>query len=95
MPSVILLMLFALVITNGSFDSGWIQGLKIGAVAVVAHALLGMGKSLASDRQRIAIAVGAAIIILLIPQTWEQIGVIVLAGIGGYAFITKKKHLSR
>lgn len=91
MPSVILLMLFALVITNGSFDSGWIQGLKIVAVAVVAHALLGMGKSLAPDRQRIAIAVGAAIIILLIPQTWAQIGVIVLAGIIGYAIYRKEE----
>ncbi|WP_394121652.1 chromate efflux transporter [Planococcus donghaensis] len=91
MPSVILLLLFALVITSGSFDSGWIQGLKIVAVAVVAHALLGMGKSLAPDRQRIAIAVGAAIIILLIPTTWAQIGVIVLAGILGYAIYRKEK----
>lgn len=91
MPSVILLMLFALIVTNGSFDSGWIQGLKIVAVAVVAHALLGMGKSLAPDRQRIAIAVGAAIIILLIPTTWAQIGVIVLAGIVGYAIYRKDK----
>ncbi|ANU11654.1 chromate transporter [Planococcus antarcticus DSM 14505] len=91
MPSVILLLLFALVVTNGSFDSGWIQGLKIVAVAVVAHALLGMGKSLAPDRQRIAIALGAAIIILLIPTTWAQIGVIVLAGILGYAIYRNDK----
>ncbi|TWT03380.1 chromate efflux transporter [Planococcus sp. CPCC 101016] len=91
MPSVILLLLFALLVTNGSFDSGWIQGLKIVAVAVVAHALLGMGKNLAPDRQRIAIAVGAAILILLIPTTWAQIGVIVLAGIIGYAIYRNEK----
>lgn len=91
MPSVILLVLFALLVTNGSFDSGWIQGLKIVAVAVVAHALLGMGKSLAPDRQRIAIAVGAAIIILLIPTTWAQIGVIILAGFLGYAIYRNDK----
>ncbi|MDN3439222.1 chromate efflux transporter [Planococcus sp. APC 3900] len=90
MPSVILLVLFALLVTNGSFDSGWIQGLKIVAVAVVAHALLGMGKNLAPDRQRIAIAVGAAIVILLIPTTWAQIGVIVLAGVLGYAIYRKE-----
>ena len=91
MPSVILLVLFALLVTNGSFDSGWIQGLKIVAVAVVAHALLGMGKNLAPDRQRIAIAVGAAIVILLIPTTWAQIGVIVFAGLLGYAIYRKEE----
>ncbi|MBZ5202427.1 chromate efflux transporter [Planomicrobium chinense] len=84
MPSVILLVLFALLVTNGSFDSGWIQGLKIVAVAVVAHALMGMGKSLAPDKPRIAIAVGAAAAILLMPTAWAQIGVIVLTGIIGY-----------
>ncbi|SDH59997.1 chromate transporter [Planococcus glaciei] len=89
MPSVILLVLFALLVTNGSFDSGWIQGLKIVAVAVVAHALLGMGKSLAPDKPRIAIAVGAAAAILLMPTAWAQIGIIVLTGIIGY-FLYRK-----
>ena len=50
-------MLFAMFVSaTGSFDSGWIHGLKIVAVAVVAHALLGMQKSLAPDRIRISIA---------------------------------------
>lgn len=89
MPSVILLVLFALLVTNGSFDSGWIQGLKIVAVAVVAHALMGMGKSLAPDKPRIAIAVGAAAAILLMPTAWAQIGIIVLTGIIGY-FLYRK-----
>ncbi|MGK7379559.1 chromate efflux transporter [Planococcus sp. 1R117A] len=84
MPSVILLVLFALLVTNGSFDSGWIQGLKIVAVAVVAHALMGMGKSLAPDKPRIAIAVGSTVAILMMPTAWAQIGVIVLTGIIGY-----------
>ncbi|MDN7247351.1 chromate efflux transporter [Planococcus shenhongbingii] len=84
MPSVILLVLFAMLMMNGSFDSGWIQGLKIVAVAVVAHALMGMGKSLAPDKPRIAIAVGSAVAILMMPTAWAQIGVIVLTGIIGY-----------
>ncbi|TWT11142.1 chromate efflux transporter [Planomicrobium sp. CPCC 101079] len=91
MPSVILLMLFALLITNGSFDSGWLQGLKIVAVAVVAHALLGMGKSLAPDKPRVAIAVGAASAILLVPTAWAQIAIIILAGIIGYVLYRKEK----
>lgn len=91
MPSVILLMLFALLITNGTFDSGWLQGLKIVAVAVVAHALLGMGKSLVPDRPRVAIAVGAASAILLFPTAWAQIAIIILAGIIGYILYRNEK----
>lgn len=91
MPSVILLVLFAILITNGNFDSGWIQGLKIVAVAVVAHALLGMGKSLAPDKPRIAMATAAAAAILLMPTAWAQIGVIVIAGIIGYLIYRKEK----
>lgn len=89
MPSVVLLVLFALLVTNGSFDSGWIHGLKIVAVAVVAHALLGMGKSLAPDKPRIAIAVGAATAILLMPTAAAQIGIILLTGVIGF-FLYRK-----
>ena len=91
MPSVLLLVLFAMLVTNGSFDSGWIHGLKIVAVAVVAHALMGMGKSLAPDLPRIALAVAAASAILLFPTAWAQIGVIVLAGIFGFYMYRKEK----
>ena len=71
-------MAFAWLITStGSFDSGWIRGLKIVAVAVVAHALLGMGKSLTPDKKRITIAMVAAIVTLLIPTAIGQIAIIV------------------
>lgn len=87
MPSVILLMLFAAFISSsGSFDSGWIQGLKIVAVAVVAHALLGMQKSLAPDRIRISIAIGCAILTLLMPTAIGQITIILIAGIFGFFY---------
>ncbi|WP_260678703.1 chromate efflux transporter [Planococcus salinarum] len=84
MPSVLILALFAMFISGGAFDTGWIQGLKIVAVAVVAHALLGMGKSLVPDRQRVAIAVLSAAAILLVPTAWAQIAVIILAGSIGF-----------
>lgn len=87
MPSVIILMLFAAFISSsGSFDSGWIQGLKIVAVAVVAHALIGMQKSLAPDRIRISIAIGCAILTLLIPTAIGQITIILIAGIFGFFY---------
>lgn len=86
-PSVIILMLFAAFISSsGSFDSGWIQGLKIVAVAVVAHALIGMQKSLAPDRIRISIAIGCAILTLLIPTAIGQITIILIAGIFGFFY---------
>lgn len=91
MPSVILLVIFAMFVSNGSIDSEWIHGLKIVAVAVVAHALMGMGKSLAPDLPRIAIAVGAASAILLVPTAWAQIAVIVVAGILGYRIYRNEK----
>lgn len=91
MPSVLLLVLFAMLVSNGSIDSEWIHGLKIVAVAVVAHALMGMGKSLAPDLPRIALAVAAAFTILLVPMAWAQIAVIVIAGIIGYMMYRNEK----
>ncbi|MFX3673763.1 MAG: chromate transporter [Paenisporosarcina sp.] len=84
LPSVLLLMAFAwIMMQTSSFESGWIQGLKIVAVAVVAHALLGMGKSLTPDRPRISIAIIAAIVTLLFPTAWSQILIIIIAGLIG------------
>ncbi|WP_203334862.1 chromate efflux transporter [Planococcus beigongshangi] len=91
MPSVLILALFAMFVSGAAFDAGWIQGLKIVAVAVVAHALLGMGKSLAPDKQRVAIAVLSATAILLMPTAWAQIGVIIAAGFAGYFIYRKDK----
>ena len=92
LPSVILLMLFAAFVTStDSFDSGWIQGLKIVAVAVVAHALLGMQKSLAPDRIRISIAIVCAIVTLLNPTAIGQISIIIAAGIFGFLYYKNEK----
>ncbi|CCQ93632.1 Chromate transporter, chromate ion transporter (CHR) family (fragment 1) [[Clostridium] ultunense Esp] len=46
-------------------NSGWIHGLKLVAVAIVAHALLGMGQKLTPDRNRVTIAIMATTITLL------------------------------
>ena len=92
LPSVILLVAFAwLVIHTGSIESGWIQGLKIVAVAVVANALMGMGKSLAPDLPRITITVLAASATLLIPTALGQILVIIAAGVSGMLYYKKEK----
>lgn len=57
LPSVIALTMFALLLdTFGIEDAGWVSGLKIVAVVVVAHALSGMTKNLTPDIQRKTIA---------------------------------------
>src|SRR5262249_56000598 len=60
--------------------SGGLRGLKVGAVAVVAQAVLGMARTLAPDRARATLAVAAAVIALGAPSSWGQIGAIALGG---------------
>jgi len=85
MPSAIALVLFAYgVRTFGdALGGGWLHGLKVVAVAVVAQAVLGMMRSLAPDRERATIAVVAAAIVLAFPTAWGQIGAIILGCIAG------------
>ncbi|MTH55675.1 chromate efflux transporter [Bacillus mangrovi] len=92
MPSVILLVLFAVLFQNGNVqEAGWLMGLKIVAVAVVAQAVMGMGKSLAPDRPRIAVAVLTASGALFFPSAWGQIGLIAAAAVFGYLFYRKEE----
>ena len=85
LPSAIALVLFAYGVSAlGDLSGvGWIHGLKVAAVAVVAQAVLGMMRTLAPDRERATLAVAAAAIVLLVPTAWGQIGAIVLGGLIG------------
>ena len=89
LPSAIALVLFAYGIgaLGDALGSGWLHGLKVVAVAVVAQAVLGMMRSLAPDRERATLAVVAAVIVLAVPSAWGQIGAIVLGGIVGIAVL--------
>ncbi|MEK5104553.1 chromate efflux transporter [Cytobacillus sp. FSL M8-0252] len=93
MPSVIALILFAYFAQQlGLMEFGIIQGLKIVAVVIVAHAILGMAKSLTPDLTRKSIALFALLITLLIPHNLSQIGVILVAGLLGYSMFSKKEE---
>ena len=74
LPSAIALVLFAygLEALGGAGGSGWLHGLKVAAVAVVAQALLGMMRSLTPDRERATIAVAAAAFVLAMPSAWAS-----------------------
>lgn len=84
LPSVIALVLFAYLLQGGDIgNAGWIHGLKLVAVAIVAHAVLGMGQKLTPDRKRATIAIIAATVTLLWQTAISQALIIVLAGIIG------------
>ncbi|VVC84546.1 Chromate transport protein ChrA [Sideroxydans sp. CL21] len=95
LPSAIMLVLFGLGLSlvGDTLGTGWLHGLKIVAVAVVAQALWGMGKSLCPDKARATIAVCAAAIATLIPSSLGQIGAIVASGLVGWAFLRTKNAL--
>lgn len=85
LPSVIALILFALLLQSFDVsDAGWLKGLKIVAVAVVAHAILGMAKNLAPDLKRKAIVLFALIGTLFWQTAFTQVGVILIAALVGY-----------
>ncbi|MGP0579505.1 chromate transporter [Paenibacillus peoriae] len=92
LPSLLLLVAFAFLLQGYDIASaGWIHGLKIVAVAIVAHAILGMGHKLTPDRDRATIAVIAAVITLSWHTAYSQILIIVAAGIVGLWLYRKKK----
>lgn len=64
---------------------GWIQGLELAAVAIVAAAVLGMARTLAPDKPRATIAAAAAAAVLLLPYAWAQVAAIAAAGAAGWA----------
>ncbi|QPK84076.1 chromate efflux transporter [Corynebacterium qintianiae] len=88
-PSVIALVLFALgVAAMGDIsDAGWLRGLKAAAVAVVAHAVLGMTKSLITDKIRAGIALAAFILVLLVPSPFVQVGAIAIGMGAGFTLL--------
>ncbi len=91
LPSVIALIIFAIILQGLDVaDSGWIHGLKIVAVAVVAHAILGMAKNLTPDLKRKAIALFALVGTLLWQTAFTQVGVIVISAIIG--FLLYRQH---
>lgn len=91
LPSIIALIIFALLLNNFGFgDTGWIHGLKIVAVVVVAHAIIGMAKNLTPDLQRRTIALGAIVLTLLWQTAITQVAIILIAGFIGYLIYKKQ-----
>ncbi len=85
MPSAVVMVLaaYGVDVALGGTGAGIVHGLKLVAVAVVAQAVWGMAGSLTPDRTRATMAVGAAVVLLLVPSVVTQVAVIVVgAGLG-------------
>lgn len=88
LPSAAALVAFAYgVQAFGVTDAGWLHGLKIVAVAVVAQAVWGMARSLAADRERVSLAIVAALAVLASRTATIQVLVILLAGVVGWMIL--------
>jgi chromate transporter len=89
LPSAVAMVAFAygVSVLGDAAGSGWLHGLKVAAVAVVAQAVLGMARALAPDRERATLAVAAAAIVLAFPSAAGQIGAILLGAIAGITLL--------
>jgi len=88
LPSAVAMVAFAYgVQTLGVAEAGWLHGLKVVAVAVVAQAVWGMARSLAADRERASLAIVAAIVVLASRTATVQVLVIVVAGLVGWILL--------
>ena len=89
LPSAILMILFALGVSWFDLDAGWLAGLKIVAVAVVARAVWSMGRQLCPDWPRAGFAAAATAAVLAWPGPLGQVMAIVLGGAAGWLILDK------
>jgi chromate transporter len=88
LPSAVALTAFALLASGVDVGSaGWVEGLKLAAVAVVAQAVWSMARTLAPDLPRAAFAASAAVAMLLAPTPILQLGVILAGGALGWRLL--------
>src|SRR5499433_471839 len=87
-PSALVLIAFAygLEFVGAASGAGWLHGLKLVAVPVVALAIWGMARTLCPDRERATLAILTAIVALAWPTAAGQVLPIAAAGFFGWWF---------
>ncbi|HYX63506.1 MAG TPA: chromate efflux transporter, partial [Burkholderiales bacterium] len=86
LPSALILIAFGYgldLLGPETLQAGWLHGLKIAAVAVVAQAVWSMGRQLCPDRTRASFAIVAALLALSWHSALAQIAVIVAGAVAG------------
>ncbi len=89
LPSALFMLGFAagLSLLGDVSQAPWLHGLKIVAVAVVAQAVWGMGRTLCPDRLRASMAVAGAVAALSVPSALGQVGAIAAGGMIGFLVV--------
>ncbi len=81
LPSALILTALALFARDAELENaGWVRGLELAAAAVVATAVIGMGRTLVRGPLHLAIAAAAAAVALLVPGSAAQVTTILVAG---------------
>lgn len=91
LPSAALMIAFGYGVTTfaGLEHAGWVHGLKLAAVAVVAQAVWGMWQKLCPDRPRVTICLAAAALLIVAPGAWTQVGTIAAGALAGWAIFRR------
>jgi chromate transporter len=97
LPSAVALTLFAYLTRGegGAANAGWLHGLMLVAVAVVAQAVWGMGRTLTPDAPRATMAIIAATVALLLPAGLIQVAIIAVAGLVGWLLFRRALNTSQ
>lgn len=92
LPSAVLMIGFATGLTSiGTLQgAGWIAGLKLAAVGVVANAIWSMAGKLCPDRERALIALSSAILMLVMADAIWQVAVIAGGAGAGWLLFNKR-----
>ncbi len=84
LPSAVALVVVGLLTASADLaDAGWVHGLKLAAVAVVAQAVWGMAGALTPDWPRRAVALAAAAVALAWSTPFSQVAIIAAGAVIG------------
>jgi chromate transporter len=88
LPSALLMILFGFLYRQFHLSgTHWIHGLKIVALAVVAHAVLNLWKKLITGGTLATVAILSMITLILFQSALVQLGLILIAGAAGLFFL--------
>ena len=96
LPSAVLMVLAAALLTSQPtwFADGWVHGLLVAAVAVVAQAVRSLQQKLAPDLERATLMALSAVLVLMIPHAWAQLLALVIGGLLGLGVLAPPEHAS-
>ena len=90
MPSAVLMIAIAYGFQAINTQSGFLHGLKLAAVAIVAQAVWTMAVKLCPDRERVTLAIAAACVMLGSSIAWLQVVVLAAGAFFGWIFLRDK-----